>query len=131
MSAILRAVLQYLEMRRNFGFKLELHEYLLRSFARYLEGQKAPHVTTALAMRWAQLPATARPEQWARRLGVVRRFALHLSASDPRTEVPPLGMLPFRFRRRAPYIYSDTEIARLLTVACGRAPGCAPRRTPP
>jgi integrase len=117
MSAIRRAVDQYLAMRRRLGFKLELHEFLLRSFAAYLEQQRARHVTTALALHWAQQPARAQPQQWARRLGVVRRFAVHLSASDPRTEIPPAGQLPYRPKRTAPHIYSDAEIERLLSAA--------------
>src|SRR4029077_19497350 len=34
-----------------------------------------------------------------------------------RTEVPPLGLLPHRYRRKAPYIYQDADIERLLRAA--------------
>jgi integrase len=49
----------------------------------------------------------------------VRGFAAFRAASDPRTEVPPLGLLPHRYRRKPPYIYiySDNEIGRLLKAA--------------
>jgi integrase len=49
----------------------------------------------------------------------VRQFAQHLSAIDPRTEVPPQDLLQVRNRRAKPYIYSDREI-RLLLEAAGR-----------
>jgi integrase/recombinase XerD len=62
-------------------------------------------------------PAEAQPAQWANRLGMVRRFAQHCSAIDPRTIVPPLDLLPYRYRRRAPYLYRDEQIARLLQAA--------------
>jgi integrase len=87
---------------------------MLRHFSSHLEQQRASHVTTELALRWAQQPAKAQPAQWANRLGVVRRFAQYLSASDPRTEIPPAGLLPFRYRRKQPYLYSDAEVRRLL-----------------
>ena len=45
---------------------------------------------------------------------MVRRFALWLSAIDPRTEIPPVGLLPHRYRRKPPHIYSDEEIEKLL-----------------
>jgi integrase len=48
---------------------------------------------------------------------MVRRFASWLSASDPRTEIPPVGILPHRYRRKTPHIYTDTEIKRLLRQA--------------
>ena len=44
----------------------------------------------------------------------VRRFAVWHNAMDPRTEIPPEGILCERYRRKAPYIYSDEEIDRLL-----------------
>src|SRR6266516_2744137 len=50
------------------------------------------------------------------RLTIVRGFASWLQASDPATEVPPLGWLPPR-RRTAPYLYSEDDIAALLAAA--------------
>jgi len=54
---------------------------------------------------------------WARRLAMVRGFARHLKAIDPATEVPPLGVLPHRCRRAAPYLYSDVDVAALMDAA--------------
>jgi integrase len=45
---------------------------------------------------------------------MVRRFAIWLCATDPRTEVPPVGILPHRYRRKPPHIYSDAEIDEIL-----------------
>src|SRR5262249_56839919 len=48
---------------------------------------------------------------------VVSCFALWLSAADRRTEVPPADLLPGRYVRKRPYIYSDTEIRDLVRTA--------------
>src|SRR5262249_54504448 len=48
---------------------------------------------------------------------VVSCFALWLSAGDRRTEVPPADLLPGRYIRKRPYIYSDTEIRDLVWTA--------------
>jgi len=48
---------------------------------------------------------------------MVRRFAQYCSAADPRTEVPPQGLLPARYVRRPPYLYSEEEIRHLLQAA--------------
>jgi len=117
MSPLRKAIENYLSMRRALGFKLRLPAGMLREFASFLERERASHITTTLAARWATQPVGVQPAQWANRLGVVRRFARFLSASDPRTEVPPLGLLPYRYQRRPPYIYQDAEIRQLLHAA--------------
>jgi integrase len=82
-----------------------------------MEQQRASSITTQLALTWAQQPSTVQPTEWARRLSVVRGFARHRSATDPRTEIPPDGVLPYRPKRARPYLYTDDEISGLLRAA--------------
>src|SRR6266702_1743763 len=117
MSQLQEAVKEYLQLRRNLGFQLRVPGRQLHSFAAFAEREKATHLTADLALRWAQQPAGARPTTWAVRLQTVRRFAVWLSVSDRRTEVPPAGLLPYRYERKRPYHYSDEEIANLVRTA--------------
>jgi integrase len=117
MTPLAKAVKDYLTLRRALGFKLRLTAGMLRDFAAFLDREGSAHITTALALRWAKQPVGVQPAQWANRLGVVRRFAQFMSASDSRTEIPPPGLLPYRYQRTPPYIYSDVEIRRLLRAA--------------
>ena len=117
MSTLRQAAEQYLQLRRDLGCKLRETGRLLEDFVAFAERKGAPHVTTDLALRWAQQPAGVQPATWASRLRVVRRFALWLSAADRRTEVPLAGLLPGRYVRRRPYIYSDAEIRDLVRAA--------------
>jgi hypothetical protein len=55
-------------------------------------------------------PVDHQPSDWAT-AWFVRVFARHWSATDPRTEIPGDGLLPFRARRARPYLYTDEEIA--------------------
>ena len=114
MSTLSKAVDDYLELRRKLGYKLHESGTLLKQFVSFLEAEGASHITTELALRWATQPTNAQPAHWAARLRAVRLFAKHHNASDPRTEVPPLGLLPHRPRRRQPYIYSDGQIRQLI-----------------
>lgn len=116
MTTLGRAVEDYLGLRRALGFAQKEDAPQLRAFARFLEGHGASHITVQLAMRWAQ-QSSAGPARWATRLGWVRRLALHLSASDAKTEIPPAGLLPSAHRRKQPYIYTDVEVRRLLAAA--------------
>src|SRR3954451_5331089 len=117
MSQLREAAEQYLQLRRNLGCQLRETGRLLQNFLAFAEREGASHVTTDLALRWAQQPSGVQPATWAVRLQVVRRFALWLSAADRRTEVPPAGLLPGRYVRKRPYIYSDTEIRDLVRTA--------------
>ena len=40
-----------------------------------------------------------------------------MTGIDPRTEIPPTGLIRFRQRRRPPFIYSDAEIVALMAQA--------------
>ena len=104
-------------MRRALGVKLRLARRLLQRFVAFAEREGATFITTDLALRWATQPADAQPAQWANRLAMVRRFAQHCSAMEPRTEVPPPDLLPHRFRRQPPYLYTDEELRRLIQAA--------------
>ena len=107
MSTLRVAVQHYLEMRRSLGFKLHDAGIGLLKFVSFLEQQNASHITVALALQWAQESSSVQPVEWARRLSFVRGFARHWSATDPRTEVPPAGLLPYRPVRVRPYLYSE------------------------
>jgi len=89
----------------------------VREFVSFLARKGSARITVNLALEWATQDANHRPCEWAARLSVVRGFARHWSATDPLTEVPPPGLLPYRPTRAQPYFYSDHEIQTLLKAA--------------
>lgn len=117
MNPLRKAVKDYLMMRRSLGFKLRDMGYNLQHFVSFMEQQHTPIIATALALRWAKLPQNVQPAHWAVRLSYVRSFARFWSATEPLTEIPPLSLLPFRYQRSTPHIYSDNEIQQLLKAA--------------
>src|SRR5258706_65843 len=52
----------------------------------------------------------------------VRGFSRYLSAIDPRTEVPPAGLVSYRHSRRAPYLSSDEAVPVLVHAARASTP---------
>lgn len=128
MNTVREAVEDYIAMRRALGFKLRDAGTWLPDFVSFLEQQGASFITTSLALKWAQKPATTQPVEWARRLSWVRGFSRYRSATDSRTEIPPLGLLPHRPRRARPYLYSNEEIQRLLAAALNLQPAAGLRR---
>ena len=114
MNSLRQSIEEYLVMRRSLGFKLRQAGTMLLDFATFMERRRASYITPALALAWAQRPAHAQPAHWAGRLCHVRQFARYRSASDPRTQIPAVGLLPFKPKRARPYLYTDAEIQQLL-----------------
>jgi integrase len=117
MNNLQTALDNYLNIRRSLGFKLRDEGTVLQKFIHYLDEQGSPFITTDLALRWATQPKKVQPAHWARRLRMARIFAQFQSAFDPRTEIPPQGLLPYRYHRKTPYIYTDDEILHILQAA--------------
>jgi len=117
MKSLRTAVKDYVEMRRSLGFKLKRAAVLLPQFVDFLRQQGSSVMTTRLALQWAQSNSRVQPAEWAQRLTVVRCFARYWSATDPRTEIPPWGLMPYRPKRARPYLYSDEEVRQLLEAA--------------
>jgi len=122
MSALSEAVDQYLAIRRGLGAKLRGVDSVFRNFTDFAEQEQTSHITTDLVLRWVQEQTGILPATRAFRFQLVRRFAVWRSATDPRTEIPPNGLVTGRYRRKQPYIYSDREIKELIKAA---------RRLPP
>ena len=117
MKTLRQAVADYLALRRSLGFKLKDHERCLREFISFLKKEKSNYLSSRLALQFATQHQHQQPAQWAARLRVVRGFARYHTGQDPRTEIPPLGLLPYRAQRAQPYLYSEKEIRNLLKAA--------------
>jgi len=114
MSALRKLLQDYLTMRRALGFKMHVEGIGLLSFVTYMEQAQADFISTDLALAWAKQPTMAQPIWWAHRLSFVRGFARYCHAIDPRSEVPPSGLLSFSRRRPSPYFFTDEDIDQLL-----------------
>lgn len=115
MTDLAKALDEYLTLRRALGFKLRETARQLPRFVQFIEAEEASFITIELALRWAQQDPKASSVTHSDRLGMVRRFAAWRSAQDPRTQIPPSRLLPRRYRRPAPYIYSAAEIEKIVT----------------
>ena len=118
-------VQDYLVHRRRLGFELEVEGRQLASFARFADehGHTGP-LTVDLAVRWATQPIPHGPPRrfTARRLDVLRPFARYCAVFNPRTEVPPSGLLGPSRRRPIHHIYTAAELTTLVTAAAQLPP---------
>lgn len=117
MTSFTKRLDQYLADRRRYGGDLTSSGLILRPFVTFADAEDDEWVTTDLFLRWKERFGAAGAHTWAIRLSVVRGFASWLQGIDPRTEVPPRGLIPNRQQRQQPYIYTDDEIARIVMEA--------------
>lgn len=117
MNALRRTGEDYLAIRRACGYLLRQEARMLTSYLDHLDRVGAKRVTVDTALAWATTPRQADPSWWSRRLSVVRGFARYLATIEPDTEIPPQNLLPRQSQRRTPYLYSQAEIAALMTAA--------------
>jgi integrase len=113
----------YLALRRALGYKLAGEGRLLLDFVAFAENTMATTITVELAVTWASKTTGSSRAYLARRMRVVRSFARHLQAFEPRTEVPSADLFPAGKHRPTPYIYSQADVAALMAATrCLRPP---------
>ena len=117
MSGLRDALPQYVALRRAFGTKLQEPAKTLERFLDFVEREESEFITSELALRWAMEPQGVQRATWARRLGMVRRFAAWFSTIDARTEVPPHRLLTPRRKRNKPHIFTEQEVGQLMAEA--------------
>lgn len=107
----------YLAVRRSFGYDLSSQERVLRRFTSFADTQGTDHITVDLFLRWKNHFGSANNNTWSNRLSMVRAFATWLQVIERRNEVPPPGLIPGKFHRPRPYIYTDEQIAEIVAEA--------------
>jgi integrase len=117
MSRLRQVLADYLTVRRALGYKLARAAKLLDQYLAYVESRHEEHLRLETMLAWATLPRDANRYWAAYRLSIVRRFAVHVQAIDPTTEVPPADVLPWGHSRATPYLYADHELRALLAAA--------------
>ena len=128
MKTLRYAVDEYINIRRGLGYKLKYYSKALNDFVCFLEREGSNHITTKLALSWSIIPKNVQPNWWARRLSMVRNFAIYMNTIDPKTEIPPFDLLPFRKQRPTPHIFTNGEILQILDTAKNLPPETGLRR---
>lgn len=126
MNSLHRALKDYVALRRSLGAKFQAPERRLNQFVEFMAQRGADVITYPLALEWSMQPPAGRPT-WAIRFTDARGFSRYLHGLDSRTEVLPMRVLAFSGRAK-PYLYTETEIIRLLKAAFALPPAMALRR---
>jgi integrase len=118
MSALARHLEDYLRLRRMLGHKLDDAARQLPWFVEQLDAAGHEYVTVTAVLAWAldrDWPAGSTVP--GHRMTAVRGFARYLAGIDPRTEVPPPGLVRIPRSWRPPFIYDDDDVLALMDAA--------------
>jgi integrase len=120
---------RYLAQKRALGYAMRFCDGPLMDFARMIDRSSlGGPITVHAACRWAAA-IDAAPSYRAKRLSLVRNFSRFCIAYDPRTQVPPDGLLGPSTQRIRPHIYSTAQIRDLLHNARRLKPVFSPLRS--
>jgi integrase/recombinase XerD len=132
MSPLESALGDYLRLRRSLGHKLCESERQLTRFVARLDAAGAETITMRHVLPFVfgdhvgdvNLDSDVNFDGVVpvRRLTAVRGFARYLAATDPRTEVPPAGLVRYRPTPRVPYLFSDADVTTVIRHARAATP---------
>lgn len=108
---------RYLGVRRSLGYDLATAERALRRFVQYADTQSASHITTDLFLGWQSAFGNAGRSTWGARFVMVRLFSQWLHGLDAAHEVLPRGLVPYRYCRTQPYIFTNAQIVAIVETA--------------
>ncbi len=118
MTGLDATLTDYLRLRRSLGHKLVTEGRQLARLVTYLDDLGEDTVTVATTLPFVFDPDLD-PDSGipVKRLTAVRGFARFLAGTNPRTEIPPTGLVTYRQRRRSPYLFSDEDVAAVIRCA--------------
>ncbi len=114
MNLLEEGVKDYILMKRAMGFSFYDQEMRLRNFCKFMKNKKQKIITFNLATQWALGGMKHPTYSNAKQLSVLRAFAIHWKTIESKTEVWSHNHWPIRYQRKNPYIFSVTEIQKLL-----------------
>jgi integrase/recombinase XerD len=105
----------YIAVRQAMGYAMRAERTLLVDFVRFLAERDALNpIQAQMAFDWATQTSGQRGVAGtATRLSMARRFLLHVRATYPDTEIPPLHLVATA-RRPTPYLFTEAEVTRLI-----------------
>ncbi len=104
MRTLRQGVEEYIAMKKAMGFSFCEPERKLKSFCDVMEKQRRSRITIEVAKSWA-LDGAERPTWWhARKLSMLRAFAVYWKSIEAKTEVWSEDLWPMRYKRKNPCV---------------------------
>lgn len=109
----------YIQLKRSLGRAYQMETKTVYSFNALLREHylKATELTPEMFSHWCSSLFHLSPTVRRRRMQVVHNFCLYRKRSHPETFIPDPLTFPKEHQSITPYIFSESEIARLISIA--------------
>jgi len=109
----------YIQLKRSLGRAYQEGTRTLYSFNALLREHypKVTELTPQIFSHWCSSLLHLSPTVRRRRMYIIHNFCLYHSRSYPETFIPDILTFPKEHQSITPYIFSDEEIARLISAA--------------
>jgi integrase len=119
-SSILAPVFRrYVDLKRALGRGFNAPSRTLQSLDRFLHEQRATDLDPASFRAWCRTHEHVASGVRRVRMLEVRAFCLYRRRTEPQCFVPDLSSFPSYHQRLKPYIFSESDILKLLRAASG------------
>jgi len=116
-SSIASEIVNYISLKQALGRRFEPSSTILLKLDQFLckRGNPSPDLTAETFTQWCQTLERVSSNTKLDRMHVVRNFCLYRRRRDPACFVPDRTQFPPVRPRIEPYIFSDLEVARILS----------------
>ena len=122
-SAISPVITRYLALKTALGRGYAIERRVLETLDTFLQNTgPAADLTPEAFTAWARTLHHLTPTVRRNRLRIVRNLCLYRRRTEPASFLPDLALFPAPHQPRAPYIFTSSEIVRLLRASSGLSP---------
>jgi integrase/recombinase XerD len=128
-SALAPSLHDYVDLKRALGRRFDNTAWTLMSLDRFLVARRLPDLNLLAFQDWCRTHDSAASGVRRARMFDVRNFCLYRRRTEPRCFVPDPSTFPPQHQRLIPRIFSEIDVARLLSAAAAmKRHGLAPLR---
>lgn len=113
---------RYIQLKRALGRRYHTEEHVLEGLDRFLARHETTDLTAETLAAWCQTQCHLTPGVRRDRLRIVRNFCVYRQRTEPQCFVPDSHLFPAPHQPIQPYLFSETEITRLLQAAAHLTP---------
>ena len=109
-------ILDFLQYKRNLGYKYRSEEIILKEIAKYLSNNDVTIITKEITEKYARNNENISQNTLARNMGVFREFNKYLLLNDIECYQIPLKLYPQNHHNFIPYVFLMMKLKEYILI---------------